>query len=62
MRKVLVVLAVSALASVVPSAPAAAHSDIPCESSDVFCIRHCNTYHRGLVDRALCLITHNIQS
>lgn len=62
MRKILVVLAIAALGSVVPSAPAAAHTNIPCESTDIFCVRHCNTYHRGLVDRVLCLITHNIQN
>lgn len=59
MKKLFVALSCAAVIAVA-SPPASAHDDIPCDGP--LCIRHCNTYHRGLVDRVTCLITHNIQN
>ena len=60
MKKLIVVLSCAAAMAVASPVPASAHSDIPCDGP--LCIRHCNTYHRGLIDRVLCLINHNIQN
>jgi hypothetical protein len=58
MKKVLVALSCASVLAVASPAPAFAQTDPPCDG--ILCIRHCNTYHRGLVDRVMCLITHNL--
>ena len=58
MKKLLVALSCAMVIAVASPVPASAHDDIPCDG--ILCIRHCNTYHRGLIDRVLCLLNHNL--
>ena len=58
MKKLLVILSCVVVTGLAAPAPASAEPH-PCDASDVLCIRHCLSWHRG-VDRAVCLVDHNI--
>jgi hypothetical protein len=60
-KKIVVVVFCMALGGIATSASVGAHPGVDC-SNETACVKHCNTYHRGLTDRALCLVTHNFQS